>query len=166
MMRHVAKVLIFISIGLFSSTVLSADKVIECRFINDSLLADCPNATATNLVTMILNTDDFSKSSAKAEFSHGFCSENFEASSYRVPMTVTSTTLSFNDDGYSWNVDRKTLTAGWGTKRDATCEISDLDTSSNQIWKKVTKRVETFLACSTFPDCRYKPARGTRRANA
>lgn len=31
--------------------------------------------------------------------------------------------------------------------------------------KQNRKTGETFLACSTFPDCRYKPAKGERRSN-
>jgi len=120
---------------IVSSPTFAADKVLECKFYNDFLASYCPGIKETNIVQIVLNTNDFLKSSASAEYKHMNCSSDYIAKMVRVPMEVTSTTLSFSiDKGRTyWNIDRKTLKAGWKESRNATCTISDLDTSTNQI---------------------------------
>ena len=126
-----------ILILFFSFQINSADKVLECKSFNENLESRCPGVEHTNIVKIILNTNDFAKSSASAELASMMCHKNYIADSKRVPMEVTPTTLTFirNVGGYKsyWNVDRKTLKAGWDSDRTSTCTISDLDTSSNQI---------------------------------
>mgnify|MGYP001042552957 FL=1 len=123
---------------ILSIPTFAANKVLECKFYNENLASDCPGVQDTNIVQIILNTNDFAKSSASAEFSHMMCHKNYIADKVRIPMEVTSTTLSFLESQGSWgktywNIDRKTLKGGWNKSRKATCNISDLDTSDNQI---------------------------------
>jgi len=124
---------------IVSSPTFAADKVLECKFYNSFLASSCPGIKETNIVQIVLNTNDFLKSSSNAEYTHMDCSSGYVAKTTRVPMEVTPTTLSFSidrKDGYGisyWNIDRKTLKAGWKESRKATCTISDLDTSANQI---------------------------------
>ena len=133
------KLLLLIALTPFISfSILAADKVLECKFYNSALAGDCPGITDTNIVKIVLNTNDFSKSAANAEFTHMMCHKNYVADTVRLPMEVSPTTLSFLESQGSWgktywNVDRKTLKAGWNKRRNATCTISDLDTSENQI---------------------------------
>ena len=128
---------LILSILIFSIPTIAADKVLECKYHNEYLADDCPGVKYTNTYHIVLNTNDFTKSSASAEYTVTTCN-NPIASTKRVPMEVTSTTLSFllseNSYGKSYfHIDRKTLKGGFDTSRKATCTISDFDTSDNQI---------------------------------
>jgi hypothetical protein len=51
-----------------------------------------------------------------------------------VEITSTFSTISFKGESESvFNVDRKTLRAGWGDDRKFRCTLSDLDTSENKL---------------------------------
>lgn len=51
-----------------------------------------------------------------------------------VEITSTYSIISFKgESGSAFNVDRKTLKAGWTDNRDYTCTLSDLDTSENKL---------------------------------
>ena len=61
------------------------------------------------------------------------CDNNYLTDTRIVDALVSSTNLSFytnfisNWEGDIWNIDRKTLEAGWGDDRFVTCTISDLN---------------------------------------
>ena len=122
----------FLSIEAFADA-----KKIECKFLNEGIIAQCPNAEYTNLVTIVLDTDDFSKTEANAEFSHTSCNGLLSGDVESKSFKTTSSIISIEDkdiNGTSyWNIDRETLRAGWGTQRIADCEITDVDTSKNKI---------------------------------
>ena len=128
---------------LFSQQVLAAPKMLECTFKNKNITS-CPASEYTNLVTIVFDTNDLNKSQGFAEFSHTYCTDNFVGETIRVEMQVSTSTITFVDDStakkfndpsyvMNWNVDRKTLKAGYGTSRRAECSLSDVNVSDNQI---------------------------------
>ena len=50
-----------------------------------------------------------------------------------IMLSATPSIISFKDGDSSFNIDRKTLKAGYGTERDYKCKLQDIDTSDNII---------------------------------
>ena len=128
---------------LVSPQIMAAPKVLECKWKNERITS-CPTLEYTNSVTIVFDTDDLTKSESYAEFTNVNCTTAFIGDTFRVKMMATASTLSFVDDStaikfadpnlvMTWNVDRKTLKAGYGKSRVTSCILSDLDTSENQI---------------------------------
>ena len=97
--------------------------------------------------TFMFDTNDLTTGNeVNAEFSVDTCGGTFENQSWvakysksavsKVGLTATPSYISFSKAGTNslvFNVDRKTLTAGYGTNRFFKCEVRDVDTSQNAI---------------------------------
>ena len=107
----------------------------------------CADADHINKWTVKFDTDGLTQSTKRAaEFSHSsYCGANTPPTR-KVEMTSTPSILSFTFsgelvdykveyglDGYTWNVDRETLQAGFGTDRGFQCELKEVDVSRNKI---------------------------------
>ena len=126
-------ILLIVSLNTFADP-----KIISCeKGGNTYLINNYPNQCfadqITNMLEFTLETNDFSKDSPKAEYRYWNCIEGWSETN-RVPMVVSPSTLSFKiQGGITYIVERKDLKGGSGTRRDAICSISDIDTSENQI---------------------------------
>ena len=86
----------------------------------------------------VFDTEGLSnKEKANAEYFWDTCNPNVDTSEIlEVTLSSTPSVISFTWLGYGsnlqkFNIDRKTLKAGYNSKRDYQCNLEDIDTSEN-----------------------------------
>jgi len=129
-----------------NSSANYCDKLLKLR----EFKSECLKTPEIPRYTFTFDTNDLTTGNdVNAEFSADGCGETFKNESNdswvtkysksdveKVGLTATPSFISFSNAGTKllvFNVDRKTLTAGYGTNRFFQCEVRDVDTSQNAI---------------------------------